>query len=78
MCIKIKMVDWSYQREEAFKTIIASITNATNVKVKVDEEKLVNIVAVDYGFNKRRVEEYIETLVKAGKIIRKNGFLWAA
>lgn len=58
--------------------ILASLKEASDRSIEVDEEKLVNEIALMYGFSDKKIKKYIEMLINSKKIKRlDNGYLWA-
>lgn len=72
------MVNWNEQREKAIRMILNSIIEATERNIEVDEDKLINEIALMYGFSDSKIKNYIEMLINSQKIKRlENGYLWA-
>tara|TARA_Y100000310_G_C20583610_1_gene764252 strand:+ start:1005 stop:1226 length:222 start_codon:yes stop_codon:yes gene_type:complete len=71
------MVNWNEQRDKAIRMILASVKEASDREIEVDEEKLINEIALMYGFSNLKIKNYIEMLINSKKIERlDNGYLW--
>jgi len=72
------MVNWNEQRDKAIRMILASVKEASDRQIEVDEEKLINEIALMYGFSDKKIKNYIEMLINSKKIKRlDSGYLWA-
>tara|TARA_R100001530_G_C4292591_1_gene148418 strand:- start:328 stop:549 length:222 start_codon:yes stop_codon:yes gene_type:complete len=72
------MVNWNEQRDKAIRMILASLKEASDRQIEVDEEKLINEIALMYGFSDKKIKNYIEMLINSKKIKRlDSGYLWA-
>jgi|TARA_R100000501_G_C2584017_1_gene86269 hypothetical protein len=71
------VVNWNEQRDKAIRMILASVKEASDREIEVDEEKLINEIALMYGFSNLKIKNYIEMLINSKKIERlDNGYLW--
>jgi ABC-type microcin C transport system permease subunit YejB len=72
------MVNWNEQRDKAIRMILVSVKEASDRQIEVDEEKLINEIALMYGFSDKKIKNYIEMLINSKKIKRlDSGYLWA-
>ena len=72
------MVNWNEQRDKAIRMILVSVKEASDRQIEVDEEKLINEIALIYGFSDKKIKNYIEMLINSKKIKRlDSGYLWA-
>lgn len=71
------MVDWNEQKRKAFDSMLLSIKTATEKRIGVDKGLLIDAISLDFGFNVKRAGEYLDTLIRSGKILEKNSLLWA-
>ena len=60
------------QRVKYFKTILEAIEAERGIK----REKLEALLQVELGFRPEKAREYIDTLLKAEKIVEKDGVLY--
>jgi predicted AAA+ superfamily ATPase len=65
------MVEKEIQRMKRIRLLLDSIP-----KKKILKKKLTAIFSLDYGISVRTVDNYLETLINAEKVVFENKFIW--